>query len=54
MVTNPQKDLRACLPVPLLISNSGLAPVKPAKPQAPALRQTATYRANFMRLPANA
>ncbi|NBC34751.1 MAG: hypothetical protein GVY13_18925, partial [Alphaproteobacteria bacterium] len=45
MITNRQKDLRARLPVPGLISNSGLAPVKPAKPQAPVLRRTATYRA---------
>ena len=45
MFTDPQKFLRARLLAPALISNYGLAPAKAAKPRAPALRRTATYRA---------
>ena len=45
MFTDPQKFLSARLLAPALISNYGLAPAKAAKPRAPALRRTATYRA---------
>ena len=45
MFTDPQKFLSARLLAPALISNSAPAPAKAARPRAPALRRTATYRA---------